>query len=484
MRDKILNPLVQSYVNKLKEDYTKLKDKLGDKLQKREETEWETRVVKRLSKVVRSSKLSELKRKPYYIEGFDYTMLLTVVMDNWCFPYTKNPKIPHRLSITGLHPTIVNMGRYEIDAFKKELLTLRILASHFETGNGKISPDIVNEFPGAFLKMRRFCGHLPYGDVEPLINGVGELFDKMRIIELERYGHIDSKWNESDYMGEYYAQVNQEYTKTKNRPYIDNEQITNLKEARDIWEEGIRYYYGTEGCGQDLHAALERFKRAAELGLSMAKTRLYAIYFEGIGVEKDKDRALEYLKAAAKEDPEAQGILGTLKHEDGDDKGAFKLYKTAAEYAGSEYMPNYSAQYNYGMFLFKGIGCEKNEAEGLNWIEKAAEGRCGKQTFESGGDRDAQILLAECFESGIVREIRGLSSTPEEDRELANKWYRRSLTATEKVPKACFKVGMYYYDLEGRINEEEVIKYMKMGIDAYNLKKSKAKGSTQEPKHQ
>lgn len=496
MKNHILKPLLISYLHKLEERAEKNVKKHGDNTIRDKKYYWEKKVVEPLTKLQIENKkfdldIDKVNNLPYNIEYFEYLMLLKVVTENWAS--TKDDK----LSIVKLYKK--NIGKYELDKTFEELKTARDdFKGHDPVGDENNQYDDQNRIPGIFTRMRKLCKYLPYQEIDELVDGMGRLFSMMRFIETVRNGEIDCAWKEEQFMEmDYFSKVKGKYTHDaidpvvrerilKAGPEIINQQVIDLVTAKKICDEAEAYYYGGKGRVQNLKAAYDRFEKAANLGFCRAKTWLYSLYLDGRGdyIKENKELALKYLEEAAKEDPEAQGILGTYKYADKKFEEAFKLYKVAAEYTGTEYMPNYSAQYNYGMCLFRGEGCEENKREGLNWIEKAAEGRDGDEVFESGGDKDAQLILAECFENGDVKKIRCTKSTPKKDRELANKWYLRSLESGDKDPKACFKVGMYYYDVDGGNDEERGIRYIQMGIDAYNLKKNNAKGSTLEPKHQ
>ena len=118
--------------------------------------------------------------------------------------------------------------------------------------------------------------------------------------------------------------------------------------------------------------AFEWTEKAAQLGLTLAKTNLGFFYAKGIGIEKNKEKALYWLnEAQLKNDSQAFFIMGILFSEnnnifENNDKKAFELFKIAAE------MGNGNAQYNLANWLFDGRFISKNELEAVKWYERAA----------------------------------------------------------------------------------------------------------------
>ena len=93
----------------------------------------------------------------------------------------------------------------------------------------------------------------------------------------------------------------------------------------------------------NLEQAASWFRKAADLGDSMAQYNLGVCYSNGHGVEKDDARAFFWFQKSAE-----QGLAG--------------------------------AQYNLGVYYDKGKGVEKDEAKAVSWYRKAAEqGHAGAQ---------------------------------------------------------------------------------------------------------
>jgi hypothetical protein len=69
----------------------------------------------------------------------------------------------------------------------------------------------------------------------------------------------------------------------------------------DLLHEAYRHMNG-DGCIQDFGEALALFKQAARLGSASALYEIGCIYELGNGVKKDKAKALEFMKQAARKD--------------------------------------------------------------------------------------------------------------------------------------------------------------------------------------
>ena len=145
-------------------------------------------------------------------------------------------------------------------------------------------------------------------------------------------------------------------------------------------------------------------------------------YYNGDGVEKDYEKAVEYYeKAAELENAAAQNNLG-LCYENGhgvlqDYKEAVKWYRKAAEQG------NTVAQYNLGHCYANGIGVPRDHKEAVKWYRKAAEQ----------GDTAAQNNLGGCYANG-----RGVP----QDYKEAVKWYRKA--AEQGDADAWYKLGVCY----------------------------------------
>ena len=127
-------------------------------------------------------------------------------------------------------------------------------------------------------------------------------------------------------------------------------------------------------CGVEKNEAeaAAYFKRAAEGGDRESIFTLGMLYDNGLGVEKDPRKALEYLqKASELKQPDACFLIGTklltldgISQERAEE--AMGMLLTAAE-AGQP-----AAQFMYGMCCESGRGVEQDLAEAAGWYRRAA----------------------------------------------------------------------------------------------------------------
>lgn len=125
-------------------------------------------------------------------------------------------------------------------------------------------------------------------------------------------------------------------------------------------------------ASEEYREALERYRKAAELGDTGAQTVLGRIYLNGMGVPKDDAEAFHwYQKAAGMGVPEAQAALGWMylngKGVAQDDAEALRWTRIAAEVS---YAP---AEYTLAWMLENGRGTTRDDAEAAQWCRKAAD---------------------------------------------------------------------------------------------------------------
>ena len=73
---------------------------------------------------------------------------------------------------------------------------------------------------------------------------------------------------------------------------------------------GYLYFRGGKGVARDYKEAVKWFSRAAEKGVAVAQAHMGDCHYIGAGVEKSKDKAVEYYRlAAAQGDSRARARL-------------------------------------------------------------------------------------------------------------------------------------------------------------------------------
>jgi len=154
--------------------------------------------------------------------------------------------------------------------------------------------------------------------------------------------------------------------------------------ARMYYQRGQRLYYGT-GCDRDLPAAVEAYRKAADMGYAKAEYMLATCYHNGHGVKRDTKKAIGWCERAA-----SHGHA--------------------------------QAMYQMGIYRHSGMGGVTNASEACYWFRMAAQHGVGDPNFDSGldesegcgreaslawivnkaesGDTDAIYWYSRCFANG------------------------------------------------------------------------------------
>lgn len=175
--------------------------------------------------------------------------------------------------------------------------------------------------------------------------------------------------------------------------------------AQALYMKGLGYFQG-HGQQRDPVQARLYFEQAAEAGNAQAQAALGFLYLEGLGVEKNENEGVKWLRMAAdqhlasaqhnlaivllrRSSEKKEEVLGLLTDSaergflpsqmelgeifyfgkfdiQADSKQAAKYMKMAAEQG------NPSAQNYTGIMYENGIGLEKNPSEAVRWVQKAA----------------------------------------------------------------------------------------------------------------
>jgi TPR repeat protein len=153
---------------------------------------------------------------------------------------------------------------------------------------------------------------------------------------------------------------------------------------------GHLYSYGF-GVTRDYAQALKWIQKSANQGNSHGQVELGEMFARGAGVTKNYDTAMDWFKkAAAQGDVQAYYQLGSLPLEtayyartpDTYDlalPNAIKWFRKAAE------LGDHTGEVCLGIMIGRGKGVPKDEAEGLRWLQKAAD---------QGSDEAARVISA------------------------------------------------------------------------------------------
>jgi hypothetical protein len=178
-------------------------------------------------------------------------------------------------------------------------------------------------------------------------------------------------------------------------------------------ELGYRAAYPGDGSAPDIPAALQRYKRAAELGDAISQAILGDIFSGGELTKPDYEQAAKYYRMAA-DQGQRDGQFGlavryTLGQGVPVDQGeAMRLFKAAADQAHAD------AQYDLGVMYELGQAAESDLPSAAHYYQLAAEQGVVKAQYRIG------VLLA-----------KGLGV--QTDRVSAYKWL---ILAQDSVPSA------------------------------------------------
>lgn len=177
-------------------------------------------------------------------------------------------------------------------------------------------------------------------------------------------------------------------------------------EANEYYEKGRAFLYGLDGNEIDLESAYTNFEKAREMGkqdasfylgvlcdwynypennYEMAKTyyeesgdNLYSqislafLYYNGQGVEEDKERAKEMFQAVIDEGC-VEGYLGnaSIAYDEEDYETGFEACNKVLE-EGKEQLYVVSAMDDTADMYFDGLGVEQDYTKAMEWYQKAA----------------------------------------------------------------------------------------------------------------
>lgn len=196
---------------------------------------------------------------------------------------------------------------------------------------------------------------------------------------------------------------------------------------------------------------------------AVGQAELSFLYYFGLGVNKDLDKALYWSKKSAKSrEPQGQYRLG-ISYDFGD--GVEQNYANAVEcYEKSAEQGYHGAQYNLAVSYDLGEGVEQNYEAAVDWCRKAAEqgaadaqyslglyydlGEGVEQNYETAvywyqkaanqGEPDAQYALAVSYDFG-----EGV----EKDQEKAVFWYQKAAKQGDTL--AQYNLALCYQNAEG-----------------------------------
>jgi TPR repeat protein len=141
-----------------------------------------------------------------------------------------------------------------------------------------------------------------------------------------------------------------------------------LSLVSSVWRRASKVVSAQPAALEFSPKMLEWYQKGARLGNTECERILGHVYFQGVGVERNLDTAMQYFeKAAAKGHAAAQNGVGRCHYEKGRYEEAFKWHtKSAAQgYA--------TAEIKLGILYGDGLGVTKDISKAIEWYTKAAE---------------------------------------------------------------------------------------------------------------
>lgn len=145
----------------------------------------------------------------------------------------------------------------------------------------------------------------------------------------------------------------------------------NTGDAQSLYDLGMDAYYKGRSARQR-QSAVEFFRRASDAGHTDALAMLGECYANGVGVEKNVSRALQYWKQAAERSSlQAMGYLIDYYAEgEAEDSALMAHYCHSAARLG-----DLDACWKLGLCFLHGDGVAQNRKQALKWLRYAAERR-------------------------------------------------------------------------------------------------------------
>lgn len=244
------------------------------------------------------------------------------------------------------------------------------------------------------------------------------------------------------------------------------------------YKVGVAYQRGALGLTASDSDAISWHTRAATAYYAPSILELSWIYDYTPTKARDKAKAVEMLRLAAKlGNPTALYLLG-LKYATGD--GVVKDYANANEYyERAANLGEFRAQNNLGAHYIDGLGVPKDLPKGIAWMRKSAvNGNTMAMNtlgtlyeFGKGVERNYSIALdwyrsaAELGEAsaqksvGVMYELgRGIPR----DVEVARDWYRKAVT--NGYSDATYMIANTYSDMKEASGYAEAAKWLRKGV--------------------
>ncbi len=203
---------------------------------------------------------------------------------------------------------------------------------------------------------------------------------------------------------------------------------------------GYMYLYGENGLEQDAQKAFQYYSMAAEKNDKIALNNLGSLYFSGIGVKKDKKRAVELFEKAAQLGNNEASVnlafvyLTSVKNIDANMRSTIvRLFNQAAEGG------NITGQYMMGMIYYNGYGIAKNDERAFVLLKKAAE-----QYDEAQYQLALRYMNAEGTPRNYKNAVANLVKAAKQGHIPSMVWLGDILSAGTSYPKNEYEAYIWY----------------------------------------
>ena len=281
-------------------------------------------------------------------------------------------------------------------------------------------------FPVNYSKLGGLSG-------SPVLNGKGEVVGVISMSNMNIAIAIKAKLLQEFIAGE--ESTNCSHMRVKICLQKDIEASKNLSDAGNAYVQFalVLMYLNGIGVEKDEEKAFVWCEKSAKQNFVLAQFRLALMYLNGVGVEKDEEKAFEWYEKSAKLNytPAQNKLAGMYLHGIGVEKDEKKVFEWYEKSAKLNYAP---AQFRLALMYLHGIGVEKDEEKAFEWYEKSA-----KLNYAP-----AQFRLALMYLDGIGVE---------KDEEKAFEWYEKS--AKLNYAPAQFRLALMYLHGIGVEKDEE-----------------------------
>ena len=207
------------------------------------------------------------------------------------------------------------------------------------------------------------------------------------------------------------------------------------------YDLGVMYYEGIK-VPKEIEKAVDWFTRSAEQGDKEAQYTLGVIYYQGKSIQQDYQKAIYWLtKSAEQDDAEAQLFLGVMYYEG---KGILQDYKKAFEWlTKSAEQDNAGAQFLLSVMYYSGEGTLQDFEHAADWVTKSAKQGQAKAQYTLGAMyADGKVFMQDYTKAYMwfnLASHNGYSEGQKARDIMARKLSPQDLIEAQKMSQHCLK---------------------------------------------